>query len=67
MLTKVVCRFLAFYKATPADYLIILALRLSAEEIKDVLCSTGAWLVVKEGFGGIGRVGRKGDGWKIRA
>lgn len=40
---------------------------LSAEEIKDVVCSTGFWVVVREGFGGLGRVGRKGDGWRIRA
>lgn len=40
---------------------------LTAEEIKDIVCSTGLWLVVREGFGGIGRVNRKGDGWRIRA
>jgi len=40
---------------------------LSAEEIKDMVCSTGLWLVVREGFGGVGRVSRKGDGWRIRA
>ena len=28
---------------------------LSAEEIKDVVCSTGIWLVVREGFGGLGK------------
>ena len=39
---------------------------LTAEEIKDVVCSTGIWLVVREGFGGVGRVSRKGDGWRIR-
>ena len=39
---------------------------LTAEEIKDVVCSTGLWLVVREGFGGIGKVARKGDGWRIR-
>ncbi|KAJ6625982.1 hypothetical protein B0H10DRAFT_568192 [Mycena sp. CBHHK59/15] len=39
---------------------------LTAEEIKDVVCSTGLWLVVREGFGGIGKVSRKGDGWRIR-
>jgi len=38
---------------------------LSMEEIKDVVCVTGLWLVVREGFGGLeGR--RRGDGWKIR-
>ena len=42
-------------------------LTLTAEEIKDIVCSTGLWLVVREGFGGIGRVSRKGDGWRIRA
>ncbi|KAJ7756354.1 hypothetical protein B0H16DRAFT_1417400 [Mycena metata] len=41
-------------------------LMLTAEEIKDVVCSTGLWLVVREGFGGIGKVSRKGDGWRIR-
>lgn len=41
-------------------------LTLTAEEIKDVVCSTGLWLVVREGFGGVGRVSRKGDGWRIR-
>ncbi|KAJ6554468.1 hypothetical protein B0H19DRAFT_1153656 [Mycena capillaripes] len=39
---------------------------ITAEEIKDVVCSTGLWLVVREGFGGIGKVSRKGDGWRIR-
>jgi len=28
---------------------------LSAEEIKDIVCSTGIWLVVREGFGGLGK------------
>ena len=41
-------------------------LTLTADEIKDVVCSTGLWLVVREGFGGVGRVSRKGDGWRIR-
>ena len=41
-------------------------LLLTAEEIKDVVSCTGLWLVVREGFGGIGKVSRKGDGWKIR-
>ncbi|KAF9262063.1 hypothetical protein L218DRAFT_960681 [Marasmius fiardii PR-910] len=40
---------------------------LTAEEIKDVICSTGLWIVVREGFGGVGKVSRKGDGWSIRA
>ncbi|TDL26828.1 hypothetical protein BD410DRAFT_819051 [Rickenella mellea] len=39
---------------------------LSAEEIKDVLSTTAMWLVVREGFGGVGKVNRKGDGWRIR-
>jgi hypothetical protein len=39
---------------------------LTAEEIKDVVSCTGLWLVVREGFGGVGRVSRKGDGWRIR-
>ncbi|KAJ7042971.1 hypothetical protein C8F04DRAFT_1390348 [Mycena alexandri] len=41
-------------------------LMITAEEIKDVVCSTGLWLVVREGFGGIGKVSRKGDGWRLR-
>jgi len=40
---------------------------LSAEDIKDVVSSTGLWLCVREGFGGLGRTKRKGDGWHIRA
>ncbi|KAI0339156.1 hypothetical protein BDW22DRAFT_1487229 [Trametopsis cervina] len=39
---------------------------LSAEEIKDLVCCTGLWVVVREAFGGVGRVSRKGDGWRIR-
>ena len=39
---------------------------LTAEEIKDVVCCTGLWLVVREGFGGVGKEKRKGDGWRIR-
>ncbi|TFK29141.1 hypothetical protein FA15DRAFT_632653 [Coprinopsis marcescibilis] len=39
---------------------------LTAEEIKDVVCSTGLWVAVRQGFGGVGKVNRKGDGWKIR-
>lgn len=39
----------------------------TAEDIKDVVSSTGLWLVVREGFGGLGRTKRKGDGWHIRA
>ena len=39
----------------------------TAEDIKDVVSSTGLWLVVREGFGGLGRTKRRGDGWHIRA
>ncbi|KAG6865238.1 hypothetical protein C0991_004180 [Blastosporella zonata] len=42
-------------------------LTFTAEEIKDVVCSTAMWVVVREGFGGVGKVSRKGDGWRIRA
>ncbi|KAL0952641.1 hypothetical protein HGRIS_006886 [Hohenbuehelia grisea] len=42
-------------------------LELTAEELKDVVCSTGMWLVVREAFGGVGKEKRKGDGWRIRA
>ena len=41
-------------------------LMLTAEEIKDVLSSTAFWVVVREGLGGVGKVNRKGDGWRIR-
>ncbi|CAE6416480.1 unnamed protein product [Rhizoctonia solani] len=40
---------------------------LSAEEIKDVVCTTALWLMVREGFGGLAGKKRKGDGWKIRS
>ncbi|KAI0772444.1 hypothetical protein BD413DRAFT_474523 [Trametes elegans] len=40
---------------------------LTAEEIKDVVSSTALWLVVREGFGGVGRVSRKGEGWRFRS
>lgn len=49
--------------ATKGPYV---GLTLTAEEIKDIVCSTGIWLVVREAFGGIGKVTRKGDGWRIR-
>lgn len=39
---------------------------LSAEEIKDAVCCTALWLVVRQAFGGVGRVKRQGDGWRIR-
>ncbi|THH04417.1 hypothetical protein EW145_g5536 [Phellinidium pouzarii] len=39
---------------------------LTAEEIKDVFSCTAFWVVVREGFGGVGKVNRKGDGWRIR-
>ena len=42
-------------------------LSLTAKEIKDVVCSTGLWLVVRKGFVGARRVNRKGDGWRIKA
>lgn len=42
-------------------------LELTAEEIKDIVSCTGMWVVVRESFGGIGKVSRKGDGWRIRA
>ncbi|KAI0293670.1 hypothetical protein B0F90DRAFT_1761833 [Multifurca ochricompacta] len=40
---------------------------LTAEEIKDIISSTGLWLVVRESIGGVGKINRKGDGWRIRA
>lgn len=40
---------------------------MTAEEIKDVVSTTGLWLMVREGFGGLGGKKRKGDGWKIRS
>jgi hypothetical protein len=43
-----------------------LGLTLSAEEIKDIVCCTGLWLVVRETMGGVGKGVRKGDGWRIR-
>lgn len=46
---------------TPSEGLV-----LSAENIKDVLSCTAFWLVVREGFGGVGKEKRKGDGWRIR-
>jgi hypothetical protein len=41
-------------------------LQLTAEEIKDIISTTGMWLVIRECIGGVGRERRKGDGWKIR-
>lgn len=42
-------------------------LTLTAEEIKDIVCSTGLWLVVRERMGGVGnRRLTFGDGWKLR-
>jgi hypothetical protein len=52
--------------ARPAESTGHEGLILTAEEIKDVVSCTGLWLVVREGFGGVGIVSRKGDGWKIR-
>jgi len=43
-----------------------LGLVLTAEEIKDIVACTSLWLVVREGFGGVGKERRKGDGWRIR-
>ncbi|KIK25208.1 hypothetical protein PISMIDRAFT_36890, partial [Pisolithus microcarpus 441] len=42
---------------------------LTAEEIKDTISSTALWLVVREGFGGIGRERKRseGGGWRMRA
>ncbi|KAG8736525.1 hypothetical protein FRC10_009211 [Ceratobasidium sp. 414] len=40
---------------------------MTAEEIKDVVSTTGLWLMVREGYGGLGGKKRKGDGWKIRS
>ncbi|GJJ14029.1 hypothetical protein Clacol_008286 [Clathrus columnatus] len=42
------------------------ALTLSAEEIKDVICCTAFWVVVREAIGGVGKVNRKGDGFRLR-
>ena len=50
------------WNADPPDGLV-----LTAEEIKDIVSSTGLWLVVRESIGGVGKVSRKGDGWRIRA
>jgi hypothetical protein len=52
--------------ARPGTSVGLEGLVLTAEEIKDVISCTGLWLVVREGFGGVGKVNRKGDGWKIR-
>ncbi|KIP06880.1 hypothetical protein PHLGIDRAFT_30283 [Phlebiopsis gigantea 11061_1 CR5-6] len=51
---------------SPSEQLAFSGVLLSAEELKDLVCCTGLWLVVREGFGGIGRVKRQGDGWRIR-
>ncbi|KAK7045367.1 hypothetical protein VNI00_007616 [Paramarasmius palmivorus] len=56
-----------FHRRARTDSLVSPGLVVTAEEIKDVVCSTGMWLVVREGFGGVGKVSRKGDGWRIRA
>lgn len=44
-----------------------LGLVLTAAEIKDVISCTGLWLAVREGFGGLRRVGTGGDGKRLRA
>lgn len=41
-------------------------LTLTAEEIKDIVCCTALWLVVREAVGGVGKVSRKGDGFRLR-
>ena len=48
------------------DAVLVSGVLLSAEEIKDMVCCTALWVVVREAFGGVGRVSRKGDGWRIR-
>ncbi|TRM63144.1 hypothetical protein BD626DRAFT_495649 [Schizophyllum amplum] len=45
---------------TPAHLVI------TPEELKDIISCTGMWVVIREGFGGVGRERRRGDGWKIR-
>lgn len=52
--------------SSPGEQAPVSAVLLSAEEIKDAVCCTALWLVVREGFGGVGRVKRQGDGWRIR-
>ncbi|KZV91878.1 hypothetical protein EXIGLDRAFT_718899 [Exidia glandulosa HHB12029] len=42
------------------------SLIVTAEEMKDVVCATAFWMIVREGFGGVGKKTRKGDGWRIR-
>lgn len=39
---------------------------LTTEEIKYVICSTVCWMFVREEIGGVGKVNRKGDRWRIR-
>ena len=51
---------------SPGEQTSVSRVLLSAEEIKDVVCCTALWLIVREGFGGVGRVKRQGDGWRIR-
>ena len=51
---------------SPSEHIAVSGVLLSAEELKDLVCCTALWLVVREGFGGIGRVKRQGDGWRIR-
>ena len=36
-------------------------LALTVEEIKDMVSCTGLWVIVREGYGGLGKM-RKGDG-----
>ena len=40
---------------------------LDLDGVRTMQVGTALWLVVREGFGGVGRVSRKGDGgWRIR-
>lgn len=38
----------------------------TAEELKDIVCTSAFWMIVRENFGGIQKKTRKGDGWNIR-
>ncbi|KAH9957773.1 hypothetical protein BC827DRAFT_1385407 [Russula dissimulans] len=39
---------------------------LTAEEIKDVVSSTGLWPVVRGNIDGVEKISQKGDGWRMR-
>jgi hypothetical protein len=58
---------LSMLRVLPDRVMTVEGLLLTAEEIKDVVSSTGLWLVVRESIGGVGKINRKGDGWRIRA